>query len=119
MEEKNSIIFKTSSVLGETITLTQEYFEKHIVAHHPEMKGHENDIKDTIEEPNLVYKAKRFPEKRKHFVRKTNKSEPSNYNNVIVEYTEENEGHIKTSYYSENLGVGGGENVYLKFENKL
>lgn len=119
MEEKNSIIFKTSSILGETITLTQENFEQHIVMRHPEMKGHENDIKDTIEEPNLVYKAKRFPETRKHFVRKTNKKEPSNYNNVIVEYTGEDEGPVKTSYYSENIGVGGGENVYLRFENKL
>lgn len=82
------------------------------------MEGHEKDIKNTIENPTLVYKAERFPEKRKHFVRRTNKKEISSYNNVIVEYDTEQSGHVKTSYYSEDLG-GGGEYVYLNFGNKL
>lgn len=119
MEEKsNNIIFETTSILGDSIIWTQENFENHIVNHHPEMEGHEKDIKNTIENPTLVYKAERFPEKRKHFVRRTNKKEISSYNNVIVEYDTEQSGHVKTSYYSEDLG-GGGEYVYLNFGNKL
>lgn len=119
MENKNTnIIFETESVLNDTVILTQENFINHIVFHHPEMEGHEEDIKETINNPNLVYKAKRFPEKRKQFVRKTNKNEISNYNNVIVEYDSEENGHVKTSYYSENLERGG-DYVYVKYGNKI
>ena len=118
MEGKNNIVFEATSILGESVILTQENFDNHIIKHHPEMKGHEQDIKSTIENPALVYKAERFPEKRKRFVRKTNKKEISNYNNVIVEYDSEKKGYVKTSYYSEDL-VGGGEYVYFNFGNKL
>lgn len=114
MKEEESEIFEVKSILGETVILTQQDFEKHILAHHPELEGHEKDIKETIESPNIVCKAKRFPTKRKHFARKTNKNEISNYNNVIVEYTSEKTGYVKTSYYSENLERGG-DYVYLKY----
>ena len=114
----SKIVFETESVLKETVILTQENFEKHIVSHHPEMEGHEQDIEKTIVNPNLVYKAKRFPETRKHFVRKTNKNEISEYNNVIVEYDADQNGYVKTSYYSENLERGG-DYVYVKYKNKI
>ena len=115
MEEKNrEIIFEATSILKDTIIMSQETFDKHIVTRHPEMRGHEQDIKETIEKPNLVYNAKRFPETRKQFVRKTHKNEISEYNNVIVEYDTENNGHVKTSYYSENLERGG-DYVYFKY----
>ena len=83
---KTNIIFETTSALKDIVSMTQEQFEEHIVNHHPEMAGHEKDIQETIEKPNLVYKAKRHPDTRKHFVRKTHKNEISEYNNVIVEY---------------------------------
>lgn len=119
MENKKiNIVFETESVLKETITLTQENFINHIVAHHPEMSGHEKDIEETVKNPNMVYKAKRHPEKRKQFVRKTNKNEISEYNNVIVEYDSEQNGYVKTSYYSENLERGG-DYVYIKYGNKI
>lgn len=119
MGDKNSnIVFETESVLKETVTLTQETFLEHIVLRHPEMEGHEKDIEETIKNPNLIRKAKRHPEKRKQFVRKTNKNELSEYNNVIVEYDSEQNGHVKTSYYSENLERGG-DYVYIKFGNKI
>lgn len=66
----------------------------------------------------LVYKAKRFPETRKHFVRKSNKNEISEYNNVIVEYDADQNGYVKTSYYSENLEMGG-DYIYVKYKNKI
>lgn len=119
MDNKNNgIIFETESALKDIVVLTQENFVNHILEHHPEMKGHEKDIEETIKNPNLIYKAKRFPKTRKHFVRKTNKNEISEYNNVIVEYDVEQNGHVKTSYYSENLERGG-DYVYFKFENKI
>ena len=119
MEEKNSeLIFQVNSVFEETVTLTQEQFENHIINRHPEMKGHENDIQRTIEKPNAVYKSTRYPESRKVFVRKTNNNEISNYNKVVVEYLTQQDATIKTTYYAEDL-TGGGECVYINYDNKL
>lgn len=115
---KSNVIFKTTSALKDIVLMTQEQFEEHIVNHHPEMEGHETEIQETIEKPNLIYKAKRYPETRKHFVRKTHKNEISEYNNVIVEYNSENIGEVKTSYYSDNLERGG-DYVYVEYKNKL
>lgn len=119
MEETNSeIIFKVESLFGETVTLTQEQFEEHIINRHPEMQGHEEDIKRTIKEPNFVYKSSTFPETRKVFVRKTNNNEISNYNNVIVEYKTPKDATVKTTYYAEEI-TGGVECVYINYKNKI
>lgn len=115
MEGKNKkLIFEATSILNDTVIMDEETFRNHIMMRHPEMTGHENEIKETIEKPNLVYKAKRHPDTRKQFVRKTHKNEISEYNNVIVEYDDDNNGHVKTSYYSENLERGG-DYVYFKY----
>ncbi len=123
MEEKtNKLIFETESAIDGTIVeLSQEKFDKHIVANHPEMKGHERDIEKTIQFPTIVYRAKIFPDKRFHFIRKTNRKEVSEYNNVIVEYNDSNKkrAHVTTSFYSSELGNGGGECVYINYNNKI
>lgn len=121
-EKKNKLIFEaTSAVENIIVELSQEKFEKHIVLHHPEMQGHEKEIEKTVQTPTIVYKAKTFPEKRLHFIRKTNKKEISEYNNVIVEYNDNNKtrAHVTTSFYSSELGNGGGECVYFKYNNEL
>ena len=79
MEEKeNKLVFETVSAVNEiTVELTMEKFNNHIIVNHPEMQGHEKEIEETIKKPTIVYKAKTFPEKRLHFIRKTNKKEIS------------------------------------------
>ena len=56
----NSIVFETTRIIGDTIKLTQENFENHIIAHHPEMEGHEQDIKNTIEKNEKINIPKPF-----------------------------------------------------------
>lgn len=122
MEEKNRFVFKTvSAINGVTVELTQEKFNNHIVINHPEMQGHEKDIEQTVINPTIVFKAKTFPEKRLHFIRKTNKKEVSQYNNVIVEYNDNNkkDAHVTTSFYSDDIGKGGGECVYFNYNNNI
>lgn len=123
MEEKNNkLVFETVSAVNNIIVeLTQEKFDKHIVTNHPEMQGHEKEIEQTIKTPTIVYKAKTFPEKRLHFIRKTNRKEISEYNNVIVEYNNNSKtkAHVTTSFYSDDVGKGGGECVYFKYKNSL
>ena len=122
MEEKNKLIFEVVSAVDDVVVeLTEKKFKEHIIVEHPEMIGHEKDIEETIKTPTMVYPAKSFPEKRIHFVRKTHKNEISNYNNVIVEYNDDSKerAHVTTSFYSENLGKGGGQYVYFKFKNNI
>lgn len=113
------VLFETASPMDEIkVRLTQDRFYNHIIVDHPEMKGHEKDIQETIEKPNIIQIAKRFPEKRRHFMRKTHKNELSVYNNVIVEIDTEQTAHVTTSFYSEDIG-GGGDYVYFKYDNKV
>lgn len=118
----DKLVFKTISAYNDTVVeLTQKKFDEHILKHHPEMKGHEKDIEQTVKEPNIIYQAKTFPEKRLHFFRRTNKNEPSKYNNVIVEYDDnkKEKAHVTTTFYSDNMGKGGGECVYFKYNNNI
>ena len=123
MEEKeNKLVFETvSAINGITVELTTYKFNNHIVANHPEMKGHEKDIEEAIKKPTIVYKAKTLPDKRLHFIRKTNKNEISQYNNVIVEYNDNSKtsAHVTTSFYSDEIGKGGGDCVYFNYNNNI
>ena len=123
MEEKETkLVFETVSAVNEiTVELTMEKFNNHIIVNHPEMQGHEKEIEETIKKPTIVYKAKTFPEKRLHFIRKTNKKEISQYNNVIVEYNDNNKrsAHVTTSFYSDEIGKGGGDCVYFNYNNNI
>ena len=123
MEEKeNKLVFETVSAVNEiTVELTMEKFNNHIIVNHPEMQGKKKEIEETIKKPTIVYKAKTFPEKRLHFIRKTNKKEISQYNNVIVEYNDNNKrsAHVTTSFYSDEIGKGGGDCVYFKYNNNI
>ena len=121
MPKNSNLVFETvSAINGIVVELTQDKFDNHIVANHPEMQGHESDIEETIKNPTVVYKAKTLPEKRLHFVRKTKKKEVAYYNNVIVEYNNKDnkKAHVTTSYYSDAM-MGGGECVYIKYKNSL
>ncbi len=123
MEEKeNKLIFEATSAFDNIIVeLTQKKFDEHIVANHPEMQGHEKQIEETIKNPTIIYRAKTKPEKRLHFIRKTNKKEIAEYNNVIVEYNDNSKkkAHVTTSFYSSEIGKGGGDCVYFEYKNKL
>lgn len=85
------------------------------------IEEYEKEIEETIKKPTIVYKAKTFPEKRLHFIRKTNKKEISQYNNVIVEYNDNNKrsAHVTTSFYSDEIGKGGGDCVYFNYNNNI
>lgn len=85
------------------------------------MKGHEKDIEKTIKSPNIIRIAKIKPEKRLEFIRKADKTEFSAYNNVMVEYNDENKdrAHVLTSFYSEKIGSGGGSYVYINYKNSI
>lgn len=122
-EQNNKLIFKVESALnGIPVELTQKKFDEHIVVNHPEMKGHEKDIEKTIVQPTIIRQAKIKPRKRYEFIRKVmNNKEVSEYNNVMIEYNDETKksAHVVTSFYSDEIGKGGGDCVYFNYNNNI
>jgi hypothetical protein len=51
-------IFYTVDPLSNIVYLTKERFYNHIVTEHLEMDGHDSTIKQTVENPDSIYKDK-------------------------------------------------------------
>ena len=50
-----------------------------------------------------------------------NNKEVSEYNNVMIEYNDETKksAHVVTSFYSDEIGKGGGDCVYFNYNNNI
>lgn len=109
----NNNIFNTQDVFKNEVVLTESTYNDHIAKKHPEVKS-PTEIKDTVEKPHVVYQSQTFAES-KIFFRKIGNSV---YNKTIVEYNDNNEGIVSTSYHSETIsGVGEGRPLYVNYKN--
>ena len=119
----SDIIFETTDVFNNRIILYDEDL-KHIETNHPELKGEEKAIKQTVEKADVVYKSKNFP-KRSIFFKKGVHSKFSHlYTKAIVEYntTEDKNiiGNITTAFVCDEIqGVKEGGIQYVNINNRL
>jgi len=113
MDEK---IFETTDVFNKKVALYKEDYEKHILLGHPEMDDVE-EIKSTIEEPNVVYRSKNYEDRRIFLKLGANKKYKNVYTKAVVEYND-NEAKVKTSFLSSDIqGVEEGGLMYVKKDN--
>lgn len=108
-------IFETTDVWNNKVVLYKEDYEKHILVNHPEMQDI-NELKITIENPNIVYKSKNFENRRIFFKLGANNKYKKLYTKAIVEYNS-NEARITTSFLSSDIqGVEEGGLIYAKYD---
>lgn len=111
-------IFETTDVFNKKVVLYEDDYKNHILVGHPEMTDIE-EIRKTVETPNLVYKSKNFENRKIFFKLGANKKYKNVYTKAIVEYND-NEAKITTSFLSSDIqGVGEGGLIYVKHNCQL
>lgn len=110
-------IFETTDVFNEKVVLFEDDYKDHILVGHPEMQDIE-EIKNTVEKPNIVYKSKMFNNRKVFFKLGANKKYKNVYTKAIVEYNENESARITTSFLSSEIqGVEEGGLIYANKNN--
>jgi len=109
------VLFSTKDPLGRKVILLEKVWDEHIIIRHPELINQINEVKHTVERPNIISSGRK--ENRDIYFRLgAIKKYPKLYITVIVEFTR-GIGKIKTAHLSSNIsspGLGG-----YKYVNKI
>lgn len=92
-----TIIFEATDPRGYKVILTEDVLNNHILPSHPDMKGREQDIKNTIEHPvlNYIYADAKHGNRNVYYWL----DRPRNtYLKVIVEFMPNNTGAVITAF---------------------
>jgi hypothetical protein len=109
------MIFETTDCFRRKVGLDANTWGKHILIKHPEMKGNEKPIKETIEEPDFVYKSG-IVENSDVFYRMHEESTyPKLYIKVAVSYDDNEYGRVLSCWFTSRVtGVETGGIKYVK-----
>jgi hypothetical protein len=101
---KSRVVFTTEDPQKREISLYNEVWEKHISTQHPEVNVTQDNIKYTIESPNVISESDKFANNYVY----SNNSKTKLYINVIVRFTDEEKriGNVRTAYVSAELPKG-------------
>lgn len=101
-------MIRVKDPLNNTITLTKKCWTKHILKEHPEMEPFYNELRDTIKEPEYIFKSKISKNSRLYFKGYLHPEYGHFYIMVVADYKEHKKtGFIKTSFPVYNLKKGG------------
>lgn len=111
--------FAVNNHKGVTIVCTNERWDNHIASHEV-MKNNSKAVKDTVKDPESVYKSAEYDNREVYF----KASSYSTYKlktKVVVEYSESKNGNVMgevvTAFPSKDERGNIGENIYRKPEN--
>ncbi len=99
--------FKVGTPLGVTVRTTKEYWKRIIETKHPSIARYENEVKDTLKDPDQIRKSKQDPRVRLYY-----KSIGKIYVCVVADHLSKLEGYIVTSYLTDRIKEG--EQIYVK-----
>jgi hypothetical protein len=111
-----SVLICTKDPQGFTITLDVHKWEDHIVKRHPEMKAYLEQVRITIEQPQLIQGSTRSTTTA-YYYRLAGRGPKSTdyYVGVVVDRNEETRtGFVKTAHLLRNLRTDGGKILWLK-----
>lgn len=110
---KKDEIWSGKDYASRTVTLYVQ--ERDHIAEHEEMQLNYTAIYDTIQNPDVVYASKSYPENREVMYKRTNTA--SYYPLItatVVEYTrgEVDSGHVVTAFSTKKEGANIGQQLY-------
>ena len=88
---------EVKDILGEEVICSRDAWYGHATVHHPIMQKNLDAVKDTIEDPDFIYKSAENDERKVYF----KKSDLSSYNlltKVITETIADNRSRIVTTW---------------------
>ena len=94
--------------LNNIITLTKECWTEHILKEHPEMELFYNELRNTIKEPEYIFKSKIFKQARLYFKGYLHPEYGHFYIMAVINYKEHKKtGYVMTGFPVYNLKKGG------------
>lgn len=110
----------TSAYNGCTITCSTSQWDEHIIIHHPIMNNNLKAVKDTVKDPDGVYKSEEF-ENRDVYFKQSSCSSYKLLTKVIVENTLSKNnnpiGEVVTAFPAKIEKGGIGSVLYRRTEN--
>lgn len=90
-------VFVTTDPRGFSIVCSEESWHDHVLIHHPDMEGWEDDVKAAIESPEFgfIYRAAKFEDRNVYYKRIKGKRL---YLKVVVRLTGDQQGRVVTAY---------------------
>lgn len=88
----------------------------HTITNHPEMNGHEQAIRRTVESSEVICQSSTWPERDVHFLKGAHEDYPWLYVKVIVDHSQG--GKIITACPTDDIGQGTGVIKYVNYSNE-
>ncbi len=108
------MIFETTDCFGRRVGLDTATWGEHIIVRHPEMKGNEGPIRETVEEPDFVYKSGIVKSSDVFYRMHPRATYTKLYIKVVVSYDGEC-GSVKSCWFTPDVsGVETGGLKYVK-----
>lgn len=113
----SEVIWLTKDYRSTTVTLYKEDYE-HIIGEHPNMKNNGPAIKDTIADPDVVYRDKDFDNRASYYKRSslaTYASSPKNlYTYVVLEAADRTwtDARVVTAFPKSNAAGRESDKIY-------
>ena len=98
-------IFVAQSPLGKQVVLASSTWNNHIVTRHPEMAGNESAVKDTIENPEVIYRSNWNPDAEIFMSKQKASSYPHLFTRVVVGYNGNDIGNVETALFTKSISV--------------
>lgn len=111
MQEKHSssttsvYIFDTKDPYGKRVFLEKARFEEHILDHHPEMKGNELAMKETVEDPHLIIQSKQNPNRWLYVGKSDMATYPLLNIKTVVDHTSTEYGYVVTGLFQKKINA--------------
>jgi len=93
----NTLFFEVASVLGKKIHTTKNYWNYIVTIKHPSVRGLEDEVKRTLQEPTEVRKSREDPNVHLYYRKRMDK-----FICVVVKHLN-NEGYIITTYLTRRM----------------
>lgn len=101
-------MFRVNDPLNNTVVISKKCWLNHILKEHPEMGLFRNELRDTIKEPEYIFKSKISKNSILYFKGYLHPEYGHFYIIAVVNYKEHKKtGYIKTSFLVYNLKKGG------------
>lgn len=101
------IYFQVDTPLGVSVRTTKEYWKKIVTTKHPSVAKYEEEIKQTLQNPDQIRKSKQDEKVNLYY-----KSLGGIHICVVTDNVNDKEGYIITTYLTDRIKEG--EQVYVK-----
>ena len=104
-------IIEVTDIRGILVVCEKSRWEEHIILH-PEVKGKEEVVKNTIKEPEVIYQSAEYKERDVYFGKM---EEDNKYMKVIVEMSAPNCGEVITAFVRKDIS-GNIDTKVIKYD---